>query len=204
MGRRGDHSKEQIAEMALEAAAALLEEEGPDRLTTRAVARRIGYTAGSLYFVFRNRADLVLRVNERTLDQLRAELDEALDGLHDPDARLHTLGRTYLAFAERHPTRWRLVFEHDVPDDEELPDAMRRKIDAFFELIAVELGNRTPGLEADAVRRAAQALWGGVHGIAILSITGKLRAGGERPAEALTDDLIATYLRGLDRSGRME
>lgn len=201
MGRRGEHSKEQIADMALEAAAALLEEEGPDRLTTRAVARRIGYTAGSLYFVFRNRADLVLRVNERTLDELRGALDAALDGQHDPDARLHTLGRCYLAFAERHPTRWRLVFEHDVPDDEEVPDAMRRKIDAFFELIAVELGRRTPGLEADAVRRAAQALWGGVHGIAILSITRKLRAGGERPAEALTDDLIATYLRGLDRSG---
>jgi AcrR family transcriptional regulator len=200
MGRRGEHSKEEIAQMALGAAIALLEEEGPDRLTTRAVARRIGYTAGSLYFVFRNRDDLVLRVNERTLDELRAELDGVLDGQKDSDARLHALGRCYLAFAERHPTRWRLVFEHDVLDVDQVPEAMRRKIDAFFQLIAAEIARRSPNLDPDAIRRAAQSLWGGVHGIAILSITGKLRAGGERPAEALVEDLVATYLRGLDRA----
>ena len=200
MGRRGDHSKDEIAQMALDAAVALLEEEGPDRLTTRAVAQRIGYTAGSLYFVFRNRDDLVLRVNERTLDELRADLEQALADTDDAEARLHALGRCYLDFAERHPTRWRLVFEHDVADPDQVPEGMRRKIDAFFRLIAAELGRRSPTLGADPIRRAAQSLWGGVHGIAILSITGKLRAGGEQPAAVLVEDLIATYLRGLDRA----
>jgi hypothetical protein len=38
-----------------------------------------------------------------------------------------------------------------------------------------------------------------VHGIAVLSITGKLHAGGDRPAQHLVDDLIGTYLAGLDR-----
>jgi AcrR family transcriptional regulator len=200
MGRRGEHSKEEIAQMALDAAIALLEEEGPDRLTTRAVAQRIGYTAGSLYFVFRNRDDLVLRVNERTLDELRADLEQAFADTEAPAARLHALGRCYLQFAERHPTRWRLVFEHDVADPDQVPEAMRRKIDAFFRLIAAELSRRFPGLRADPIRRAAQSLWGGVHGIALLSITGKLSAGGERPAAALVEDLIATYLLGLEHA----
>jgi AcrR family transcriptional regulator len=200
VGRRGEHSKEEIAAMALEAAVALLEQEGPDRLTTRAVAQRIGYTVGSLYFVFRNRDDLVLQVNMRTLDELRAELDAALAGCADPGERLLALGRCYLGFAERHPTRWRLVFEHSPPDPEEVPAALRARIDAFFELICGALAARSPALDGAAVRLAAQSLWGGVHGIAVLSLTGKLRAGGERPARALVDDLIRTYLAGLDRT----
>jgi AcrR family transcriptional regulator len=200
VGRRGEHSKEEIAAMALDAAVTLLEEEGPDRLTTRAVAQRIGYTVGSLYFVFRNRDDLVLQVNMRTLDELRAELDAALAGCAGIDAPLLALGHCYLDFAERHPTRWRLVFEHNPAHPDDVPAALRAKIDAFFELICNALTARSPALDAVAVRLAAQSLWGGVHGIAVLSITGKLRAGGERPARLLVDDLIGTYLAGLDRT----
>ena len=187
--------------MALDAAVALLEEAGPERLTTRAVAQRIGYTVGSLYFVFRNRDDLVLRANERTLDELRAALDAALARCAGPDGRLLALGLAYLGFAQRHPTRWRLVFEHDVPDPDQVPAAMRGKIEAFFELIAAELRRRFPGLDEPSTRGAAQSLWGGVHGIAVLAITDKLGAGGERPAAALVADLITRYLAGLAGSG---
>ena len=187
--------------MALDAAVALLEEEGPERLTTRAVAQRIGYTVGSLYFVFCNRDDLVLQVNMRTLDELRGELDAALAGCTAPAERLLALGHRYLAFAERHPTRWRLVFEHTPGDPEAVPAVLRGRIDAFFELVCSALAVRSPVLDEAAVRLAAQSLWGGVHGIAVLSLTGKLRAGGERPARVLVDDLIGTYLAGLDHRG---
>lgn len=86
MGRRGEHSKDELTAMALDAAVALLEEEGPKRLTTRAVAGRIGYTVGSLYFVFRNREDLILQVNERTLDELRDHITSALAEVSEPRA----------------------------------------------------------------------------------------------------------------------
>lgn len=185
--------------MALDAAVALLEEEGPERLTTRAVAQRIGYTAGSLYFVFRNRDDLVLQVNLRTLDELREALDRALSNAVEASGGLLALGRCYLDFAERHPTRWRLVFEHNLPDPASLPSTLQDRIDALFELICTALAARAPTLDRQEVRLAAQSLWGGVHGIAVLAITGKLSAGGDRPAQSLVDDLIGTYLAGLDR-----
>jgi AcrR family transcriptional regulator len=199
LGRRGEHSKEEIVAMALDAAVALLEEEGPERLTTRAVAQRIGYTAGSLYFVFRNRDDLVLQVNMRTLDELRDSLERALSDGAEPNGGLLALGRCYLDFAERHPTRWRLVFEHNLPDQASLPSSLEDRIDALFELICTALAARSPSLGRQALRLAAQSLWGGVHGVAVLSITGKLGAGGDRPAQHLVDDLIGTYLAGLDR-----
>ncbi len=198
MGRRGEHSREQIAAMALDAAEALLDEAGPEALTTRGVAQRIGYTAGSLYVVFRNRDDLILQLNARTLAALRIELDRAAAALSTPRQRLLALARGYLDFAVRHPTRWRLVFEHDVPA-ELVPETLRAQIDAFFDLVCAELGALLDGtdLGEGQLRRSAQALWGGVHGIAVLSITGKLAAGGAEPPEGLVEEMVERYLAGL-------
>jgi AcrR family transcriptional regulator len=197
MGRRGEHSKEELAAMALDAAVALLEEEGPERLTTRAVAGRIGYTVGSLYFVFHNRDDLILQLNERTLDELRTRIDEALEGRATPRALLLAMGRAYLAFASAHPARWRLIFEHRQSEGIKLPESLASKIEGFFLRVAEYIAALTPGLTADEVRRAAQSLWGGVHGITVLALTGKLAVGGDASAEVLTEELIGRYLDGL-------
>jgi AcrR family transcriptional regulator len=184
--------------LALEAAVQILELEGPDGLTTRAVAGRIGYTVGSLYFLFRNRDDLVLQVNARTLDELRARIDEAL--IDCPEARqaLRVMGRVYLRFAAAHPARWRLIFEHGLPADVPLPASLAGKIEGLFTLVAGYLSDFIPGIAPTRARQAAQALWGGVHGITVLAITNKLGLGGNTAAEALTADLIDRYLSGLD------
>lgn len=197
MGRRGDHTKEELAGLALDAAIALLEGEGPDRLTTRAVASRIGYTVGSLYFLFRNRDDLILQVNERTLDELRARIDEALPTDLAPRQALLAMGRAYLRFAAAHPARWRLIFEHGLPPGTPLPEGLGEKIDALFGLVAGYLDAFIPRQDPVRVRHSAQAVWGGVHGITVLAITGKLAAGGNAAAESLTEDLIGLYLDGL-------
>jgi len=200
MGRRGDHSKEELVAMALDAAVALLEEDGPERLTTRAVAGRIGYTVGSLYFVFNNREDLILQVNERTLDELRRHLDTALQEPSRPRESLLAMGCAYLAFASAHPVRWRLVFEHRLAEGGELPEPLSRKVEGFFLLVAEYIAALAPGLSAVEVRRAAQSLWGGVHGISVLALTGKLAIGGDAPAKVLTEELIGRYLDGLVRA----
>ena len=190
--------------MALDAAEALLDAAGPEALTTRAVAQGIGYTAGSLYVVFRNRDDLIMQLNGRTLTALRKELDAAVAGLAAPRQRLLALARGYLDFAVRYPTRWRLVFEHDVPQ-ERVPDALRAQIAAFFDLICAELSALlgASALDEGQPRRSAQALWGGVHGIAVLSITGKLIAGGTEPPEGLIEDMVVNYLAGLAAQKRL-
>lgn len=198
MGRRGEHSKDQLAAMALDAAVELLETEGADKLTTRAVAARIGYTVGSLYFLFRNRDDLVLQVNERTLEELEADLHAALGCCADPEEALLAMGRGYIAYARAHPARWRLVFEFQPGDEDAVPTSLLARIDALFALVAARLVELV-GDEGDAglLRRTAQTLWSGVHGIAVLSVSGKVNAGGEVAPEALMEDLVRCYLRGL-------
>ena len=75
MARRSDHSREEIKEMALNAAMEVLEQEGPKGLSARKVASAIGYTVGTLYLVFKNQQEMVLQLNARTLD----DMDEWLE-----------------------------------------------------------------------------------------------------------------------------
>ncbi len=46
MGRRSEHSRDEIREMAVNAAAEIVEKEGFQALTARKVAGSIGYTVG--------------------------------------------------------------------------------------------------------------------------------------------------------------
>ena len=78
MGRRNEHSREQLQEMAVTAADEIIASEGLRGLTARKVAGRLGYSAGSLYMVFDGLDDLILHVNARTLERLAHSLDAQL------------------------------------------------------------------------------------------------------------------------------
>ena len=70
MGRRSDHSRDEIQKMAIDAAAKIVETEGFQSVTARKVASKIGYTVGTLYHVFRNFDDLVIHMNAQTIDEM--------------------------------------------------------------------------------------------------------------------------------------
>lgn len=74
MGRRNDHSRDELKDMVIVAAEKILVEEGYSKLTTRRIAKEIGYTVGSLYMVIKNVDDLMLLLNARTLQLLLEKL----------------------------------------------------------------------------------------------------------------------------------
>ena len=76
MGRRSIHTAEELRELILKAATELIESDGLAGLSAREVARRIGYSPGTLYNVFDNLDDLVLTIEARLLDRLAARLAE--------------------------------------------------------------------------------------------------------------------------------
>lgn len=196
MARRNDHSREEIREMALQAAEALLEQEGTAGLSTRRIAAAIGYTVGSLYLVFENLDELVIQVNARTLGQLGESLDHAVSRHRDPLAAVRELGRAYTRFAAEHPSRWALIFDGRSTPLPALPDWYGREITALFgrveRLLAVYAPYRSPQERA----LAARVLWSGVHGVCTLALAGKLDRTGISEAAQLTDSLINNYLAG--------
>ncbi|MCU7904258.1 MAG: TetR/AcrR family transcriptional regulator [Candidatus Thiodiazotropha sp. (ex Epidulcina cf. delphinae)] len=197
MGRRGEHNKAEIEAMALEAAEGIIEKEGYSGLSARKVASAMGYTVGSLYFVFKNLDELVQRVNGRTLDQLYTTLAEGLDDCLVPQECLYALGFAYLDFATRHTHRWRMAFERR-PRNEGLPlEIHQDKMNRLFVLVGDQLQALATRHSNEEIALAARALWCGIHGIAILTITSDLRSEGQQSVRQLTEHLIGHYLSGF-------
>ncbi len=196
MARRSQYSREELKERALVAAEKIVAEQGSEALSTRKIAACIGYTAGSLYLVFDNLDDLILQLNARTLTRLYQDLCATARQATSPEQTILALGMTYYGFACRHANLWRLLFEHHLPDDQPLPDWFRGRVAELFSLVEEQLKRMSPGSERKEIARSARALWGGVHGIVVLSLTGKLDVAGVDEAKQLIQSLLHHYLQG--------
>ena len=183
--------------MALEAASRLVGEGGLAGLSARRIAAEIGYTPGTLYLVFKNLDELILRLNAVTLDRLYERVEAMCARERHPRERVLAMGLGYLAFAREQAGLWGAVFEHRLPEGEAPPEWFLAKVAQLFSLVEAELERIPEVREKGRVQAAARALWSGVHGICILSLSNKLTIGGGHTPEELVRVLVTDYLRGV-------
>ncbi len=199
MGRRSDHSRDEIRDMAVNAAAKIVEKVGYQSLTARKVASEIGYTVGTLYHVFHNFDDLVMHVNAQTIDEMAALIQRHIRKKRNPEVRIRTMAEYYVQYATDHPDRWRLVFEHEPPRSLATPARLKERRDVMFEMVADNLRELSPESVSHEVEHTATALWSGIHGICILALTGKLYLGGAFSMVKLIDTLIDSVINEFRR-----
>src|SRR5262245_44067236 len=108
MGRRSSHTPQQIRALILDSAQEIIEAQGFAGLSAREIARRIGYSPGTIYNMFANLDDVVLNVESRVLDALEQRLSEVERGNDGADAndRLIRIAHAYLAFTQEKPRLW--------------------------------------------------------------------------------------------------
>ena len=197
MARRSDHTREELTELAIEAAVALIEENGFAQFSARQVAAKIGYTVGTIYNVFGSYDALLFHVNARTLDHWYDFLQTRLKrGKAEP---LRVLARGYADYARTHYNRWLALFEHHRDKSTPVPDWYQDRIGRFFAM----LEDTIPPSAGRKAKRDAQVLWAGIHGISILSLTGRLELIGADSTDALVNALIDNYLDGVE-AGRLQ
>ena len=202
MGRRNEHTREQQREMALSAAELLIVKEGLAGFSMRKVAQAIGYTVGNLYLLFANQDDLLAAINERTADSMHAFLQDACEPQADPRERLRAMGAAYIDFAQRHPHRFRLMFEHQLPEAMQPRASTDLRLKRLFELVERNLAPLVPGLKAEALRAAAAALWSAVHGVCILTVSSKLHKWtGLSDVRELSTGVVDIFVAGLAGGG---
>lgn len=195
MGRRSQHTPDVLRRMIIEAAEAIVAEGGLALLSAREIAKRIEYSPGTLYNIFDNLDGVVVTIEGRLLDRLERRLAEVTG--KTPQDRLIGLAKAYLAFTHENPKLWNLLFEHRLPEGQDLPEWYMEKLTGLLAQIEDAL---TPFFSADdgeARGRAARVLWAAVHGITSLSTSGKLTIITTQAAPQLAENLVRTYLAGL-------
>lgn len=197
MGRRNEHTREELKEISLQAAEQLVAANGLGGLSARKVVACIGYTVGSLYMVFRNLDDLIIQMNERTLDSLHEALERALAHRPPPSAAIRVLAQAYLEFALTQTNRWLALYEHRMPDDQAMPDSFTEKVSRIFGLVQQHLALLCPQRSSNDVELAARALWSGIHGVCMLSLDRKLESIGGHPMHEVASSLLDNYLAGF-------
>ena len=159
---------------ALRAAEKILESEGVDALTLRAVARAVGvsHTAPKNHF-----GDLQGLLSELAAVGYRrsgAALVSAMEAAGtDPRLRMRAMGRAYVDFARAHPGLFVLMYRG------ERLDMTRASLREAIEGTRQALRDATLSVASDAppLQLAARAVasWALVHGFAMLLLDGRLR-----------------------------
>ena len=195
-GRRSDHSREEIQELALIAAEKIVVNEGFSGLSARKIAAEIGYNVAMIYHIFSNIDELILHVNARTLEKLYILLEQAIVKCRSPRTCLIAVSHAYIDFAQDHRFLWNMIYEHVLPIDVTRPVWYQNKADKNLILVEKLIEPLSESLSQKQIEQAAQTLWCGVHGICFLTMTRKLDFD-VKEMKSLSESLITNYLTGL-------
>ncbi len=151
----------------LQAARALLAEQGMAGLAMRTVARRAGITAGAIYRHFPDKQALVDRVVGLAFQHLELRLFKAIAPLPVGSfQRVVALGGAYIAFAEENREEFKILFDPFRPGPRKVREFPGRIYPILRDCIADAM--QSGELRSSDPDLAAFHLWSRVHGVVML------------------------------------
>jgi AcrR family transcriptional regulator len=156
----------------LEAAAELLESEGPDALSVRRIAATAGVAPMGVYNHFDSKFGIIEALFIQGFERLGVAMI-TLGEIDDPREALAEAGRRYRALALAHPMAYRLMFLRAVPGFEPSDRAKTAAATAFDGLVAAVERAMRAGLIVDGSPPVlAQMIWAAIHGWVALELCG--------------------------------
>ena len=176
------------AEQIVQVAHAIVERDGVEKLSLSKLAEELGVRAPSLYRYFASKESLLQAVNLLTLQQLFADMDDALaDSMGDASRRLLDVAQTLRRFAHAHPHAYVSAMTAQVrvtrPDEGVLVQMVLP-----IQAIMAELCGPDQSLAA------LRGLFALAHGFSLLELHGQLQRGGD--LDAAFAGSVAAFLRG--------
>jgi AcrR family transcriptional regulator len=158
----------------LDASVALIHERGVSALSMREVARRAGVSHQAPYHHFGDREGILAAIAVEGFTALREGMVKSIAAIGDPADRLTAVGGSYVDFALRNPAHFQLMFRSDVVDPSRHP-ALKRCADAAFDLLVAVVSEVVEARGRGQPLPLAVAAWALAHGLATLTIEGKLQ-----------------------------
>src|SRR3712207_1316833 len=170
MARRSGHSPEALRAMILAEGHRHLAEVGYARFSAREVARRIGYSVGTLYHVFGTLDRLMFEINTITFREWADLLEQRL--ARSDGRRLDALVEGYFEFAVANRNLWAAIWAHRMPEGQPLPQAAARDRARLTGLVVDEVAAALPEHRRSMADRLARSLIATVHGHCEYSLSG--------------------------------
>ncbi|MDO7833528.1 TetR/AcrR family transcriptional regulator [Sphingobium sp. HBC34] len=177
MGRRSDHSRAELEALILAEGQRLMAEGGFARFSAREVAKRIGYAVGTLYNVFGSYDLLLATINTVTFEDWAKHLEARL--ARASDDRIAALVEGYFSFAADHPNLWSAIYDHRLPTDMAMPDALAARRGVLTDIVVREVATVLPDAGKDRAPRLARSLVATVHGHCAFALNGSFALMGE-------------------------
>ena len=189
-----NNTTQQIAEIALR----ILEEEGPEKVSMRRIAKEAGITPMAIYYHYPNRQALLKSITNAEFDKLLSFF-EARQKRTPPKDRLLTIMDGYLDYAlARSPNiRLRLLAQYR-EGARQYPDGFRNRQSPTLNPVADAMAEamQTGELKQDDMWELALELWALAHGYVTLYRAGRFNLT-ERQFRMLVRRSIRRLLDGL-------
>jgi len=173
INERRERERAHRHQLIVTAARELAEAEGWETVTTRRLAERVEYSQPVLYSHFSGKDAIVSAVAVDGFSELAAHLRRARQAAPEPEHALRAVCRAYLEFATERPALYQAMFV--LPTDlkfasTETPPPLRAAFDEFVDCF-----------RPDNARRElfAEVTWSALHGMAVLSDSGRIPADGQ-------------------------
>jgi len=145
------------------AAERILEREGPQALSLRAVAREAGVSPAAPYHHFKDKSDLLNAITEAGFEALGEAIKAAVAS--DTENKMTTIGVAYVHFARENPALYRVMYDCS-RDRDAMPDKTEHE-GGGFDLVA-EAMIRAGIDPADEINLKLWCIsaWCSAHGVA--------------------------------------
>jgi AcrR family transcriptional regulator len=170
-----DAERQQLRALIIDAARELFVSRGVEAVTMREIAKRIDYSATSIYLHFTDKEAVLRAICDTDFLALATSLKYIMQ-IPDPVERMKALGQGYAEFALTHPNHYRLMFMAvRMPYDPAKSSLQQHSAeqDAYYQLKTVVADVHAAGrfkAELQDVDLIAQTIWAGVHGVCSLEI----------------------------------
>ncbi len=190
-----------VKESLVSEAVKLIEADAVEEISLRRLAREVGVTPSAVYNHFTDKNALMIAIKIRLYEDFNRFFDRRCQESDQPERDLTDMCIAYYQFAQKHPSRFRFLFQSALPMDWSSPELVRvacrsiararRLVHGIFKKYELESDEQT-------VVNTSLLVWSQLHGIVTLKESGSIRAAviyQDWPVEcAMMDDLAVEQL----------
>ena len=172
------NSRGHLRRRLLDAAESIITEKGIDKLTLRALGRRVGVSRAAPYRHFKGKNDLLCAVAEEGFNRLRKIIQTiAQEKTIDPLSRFRQIAKSYVRFAVDNPACYRLMYSREILAESPAP-SLRAAARAAFDVSGgvIEQCQSAGLLRAGDFTVLANIAWATNHGLSMLLLEDQIHS----------------------------